>query len=221
MIIKVFSDTHNDHDQLVDTECDILIHCGDACIKGNYSEGRSFLEWFVKQPAKYKILVPGNHDKKIKTHPDLISLAKEYGIIVLNDGYIELMGLKMYGGSFVPSWERDTGKPRFKFDYAESRWKDVPEGLDILITHVPPRTIMDRNRKGFPCGCPLLYKRVNKVKPKLHLFGHIHEEQRKVLVSNEITFVNCCNKDRNYFTNYTNPITIEYDENNDFKIIHI
>ncbi|KAF7348583.1 hypothetical protein MVEN_01375900 [Mycena venus] len=48
---------------------------------------------------------------------------------------------------------------------------------DILLTHGPPHDVLDvingaRKKRG---GCPALAARVPKLKPRLHVFGHIHE----------------------------------------------
>ncbi len=46
------------------------------------------------------------------------------------------------------------------------------------------------------------YRKINKVKPKLHCFGHIHEACGQ-LVHNDIHYVNASNMDINY--NLVNP----------------
>lgn len=180
--IKVISDTHNLHDKFnsVDLECDILIHCGDACVKGNYSEGLAFLKWFVKQPAKYKIAVWGNHDTKLKKNTELIELAKEYGIITLNRRTVEVMGLKIHGNNTT---FMDLTRGTVPTHVRQEAWESIPEGLDILVTHQPPHGILDANKNGVPIGCPYLKHKVNKVNPMVHLFGHCHEDRDKVVRS--------------------------------------
>ena len=199
MEIKIISDTHNDHNKLdsKELECDILIHCGDACTKGNYAEGYDFLYWYVKQPAKYKVLVPGNHDKKLKTHFELITLARDLGIHVLNDDYLEINNVKMYGVSQT-FWSDEAG-----FEYTDDRiaaWRDIPKDLDILITHMPPKFILDRNKHGLPCGCPQLSEKVKEVTPKYHIFGHIHEDGGKHQHVWGTHFINCAVKNCDYIT---------------------
>jgi hypothetical protein len=54
-------------------------------------------------------------------------------------------------------------------------WERIPLETDILITHGPPRGHGDKNVTGECCGCADLLQRVQHVKPRLHLFGHIHE----------------------------------------------
>ena len=73
--------------------------------------------------------------------------------------------------------------------------------IDILVTHMPPYGILDHygtphtNQDGrvFPQGAHFgsraLRKFVNKAKPKLHVFGHIHEGHGLEII-NDTTFVN-------------------------------
>ena len=50
-----------------------------------------------------------------------------------------------------------------------SIWSSIPSTTDILITHAPPRHILDDFQ-----GCAALHSHLWRVKPTLHLFGHIH-----------------------------------------------
>lgn len=196
--ITCISDTHNDHGELDLASGDILIHAGDACTKGNYTEGLSFLYWFVRQPFKYKILVPGNHDKKLKSHPELLQLAHDLGIKLLMDDYVEVEGLRIYGNCRTFMDE----KRQLDFDKREKAWKNIPKDLDLLITHMPPKGILDKNMEGTPIGCSKLLEKVLEVKPKLHVFGHCHE-YRDLIVTNEDTeFRNVAVKNRSYLTTH-------------------
>src|SRR5262249_49740326 len=57
------------------------------------------------------------------------------------------------------------------------KWALIPTGLDVLITHGPPRGYGDRTSYGPERqGCADLRARVEVVRPRLHLFGHIHED---------------------------------------------
>lgn len=211
MIIKCISDTHNRHNEFnsKELECDILIHAGDACTKGNYTEGYAFLMWYVKQPAKYKILVCGNHDRKLKIHNDLIKLAHDLGIIVLRDDLIEINGLKIYGNhtTFM-------SVDRYNQSEIDSRvevWKNIPKGLDILITHMPPYGILDTNPKGNHCGCPKLAEKVKEVEPKTHIFGHIHLHGHSVLYKDGTLYRNVASTNEQYLLIHK-PYEIEYEE---------
>lgn len=50
-----------------------------------------------------------------------------------------------------------------------------PGGVDIMITHGPPLGIRDTTHRGDQVGCRHLRRAVGRCKPKLHVFGHIHE----------------------------------------------
>lgn len=70
------------------------------------------------------------------------------------------------------------------------KWKAIPNDVDVLITHGPPRGILDRNSDGFVCGCPDLRNEVlDRVKPRLHVFGHIHESYGKLFYCCLIAYV--------------------------------
>lgn len=208
MEFTVISDTHNDHVQLSLEPGDALIHCGDAGTKGNYTEGLNFLYWFVKQPFKYKILVPGNHDRALKKHPELIQLARDLGIHMLIDQSLELEGIKFWGGVFTTSVRNSSFA--YPIETRIKGWSKMPtEDIDILITHSPPHTILDTNVKGEHCGCDILLERVIDLKPKYHVFGHIHEHAGKTVTKNGTTFMNCANMNRLYVLAYP-PVKLTY-----------
>ncbi|RKU47545.1 hypothetical protein DL546_006264 [Coniochaeta pulveracea] len=48
-------------------------------------------------------------------------------------------------------------------------------GADVVITHSPPRGILDRTDDKILAGCPNLFDAVARARPRLHCFGHIHE----------------------------------------------
>ena len=55
------------------------------------------------------------------------------------------------------------------------------DAIDVMVTHGPPGGILDLNWKprleipGEHCGCDHLRRAVERCKPRLHCFGHIHE----------------------------------------------
>ena len=207
------SDTHNDHARLTIAPCDVLIHCGDACTKGNFSEGQAFLYWFVKQKAKYKLVIPGNHDFKMKTHPELIQLAYDLGIIVLNNDSYNLEGRKIYGVSTTfkaHDYVHLEGRlPAPTIQDRINAWKDIPNNLDLLLTHMPPYGILDTNEEGNHIGCKMLLEKIKEVKPKIHMFGHVHEHAMQQAKVYDTDFYNVACKNRQYFLVYPNGFEME------------
>ena len=51
----------------------------------------------------------------------------------------------------------------------------IPDDTAVLITHGPPFGIRDRNVTGEFTGCRDLLAAITRVRPRLHVFGHIHE----------------------------------------------
>ena len=60
--------------------------------------------------------------------------------------------------------------------------------MDVLITHCPPYGILDVV-DGEHQGSSSLMERVMQIKPKYHIFGHIHEGYGKY-EENGTTFLN-------------------------------
>jgi Icc-related predicted phosphoesterase len=161
-------------DQLTGGE--IIIHAGDMSSQGSATEVLLFLEWFSALPYTHKILIAGNHDWLFERDPGLANdlLENFPGITYLNDSEATIEGLRFWGSPITPffnSWafnrhSKEIGK----------HWDMIPEGIDVLVTHGPPAGILDTiNNIHPPAGCQILRDAVARVKPKLHVFGHIHE----------------------------------------------
>jgi len=71
---------------------------------------------------------------------------------------------------------------------AEECWSRVPEGIDILMTHGPPKGRCD-NCWGRSLGDATLLAAVERISPRFHVFGHLHEAYGVCTVGNT-TFVN-------------------------------
>lgn len=176
MRIVCLSDTHNCHREIKVPDGDILIHAGDATNIGRADEIVLFNKWFANLPHKYKIFVAGNHDWLFETNNNYARRLLSDKIIYLQDSSVEIEKLKFYGSP----WQ-----PRF-FDWAfnlmrgaeiAEKWKLITDDVDILITHGPPQGMLDEVPRQYfveNTGCEELRKRVEIVRPKLHIFGHIH-----------------------------------------------
>ena len=56
----------------------------------------------------------------------------------------------------------------------------IPEDTDILISHGPPYGILDKIMSGRHVGCDRLLLRTRQIQPRLHVWGHIHEDRGAV-----------------------------------------
>ena len=52
---------------------------------------------------------------------------------------------------------------------------DVQEACDVLVTHEPPRGILDVAFNGQHAGSERVHEMIARLRPKVHTFGHIHE----------------------------------------------
>lgn len=175
------SDTHGYHRKLeVPKGVEIVIHSGDA---GNSRdqyrsepEVRDFANWYAALDIMYKVYVGGNHDSSLE---HLLINKKFFDMLnidyLFNDS-IDIMGLNIWGSPFTPQF----GNWSFMRNRSKlgKLWENIPDDTDILVTHGPPKYKLDisekRDRSLEACGDSALSKKVNKIKPKLHCFGHIH-----------------------------------------------
>jgi Icc-related predicted phosphoesterase len=172
MRIVCISDTHDLHPVLEVPEGDVLIHAGDATAQGTEAQVAEFCDWFASQPHNHKIFIAGNHDWLFEIEPDKArSLVK--GFIYLEDSDTHIDGLRFHGSP----WTIRYYEWAFMLERGPElavKWELIPDATDVLITHSPPKGILDRNGRGESAGCPDLLEKVRSISPKLHIFGHMH-----------------------------------------------
>jgi Icc-related predicted phosphoesterase len=153
MWIVAISDTHNRHEDLELPVGDVLVHAGDFATSGSVKECRNFLEWLSAQKYDKILLLAGNHDNALLDGDVKVPSSVNF----LWNESIKIDGNLFYGSSFLRG--RD--------------WPKIPSKVDVLVTHVPPKGILDVRDKT-PAGLIDLRDQVLKVKPKIHIFGHVH-----------------------------------------------
>lgn len=203
MKIVCISDTHGRHDGIVLPEGDVLVHAGDSTKRGGVAEIDAFNAWLGGLPFERKVVIAGNHDFALERDPYVRTH-------ITNATYLEDEGCEIRGVRFWGSpWQ-----PRF-FDWAFNedrgllwrKWALIPTGVDVLITHGPPAGMLDRTYSGEPVGCEELYEELERVRPRLHVFGHIHEAYG-IMRRGETTYVNAAICDLQYRPVHA-PIVVE------------
>jgi Icc-related predicted phosphoesterase len=181
MKIWHISDTHTFHGLLdIPANIDMVIHSGDATNPRdpykNEVEMRDFIDWYSLLPIKHKLYVAGNHDTSIERNFIIKDDFEKAGIIYLENDWIEIEGFKIWGSPITPTFG-DWAFMKARHNTHEV-WKHIPDDTDIVVVHGPPATILDlsynRNNELEFCGDSSLKKRMLDLKPKLCLFGHIH-----------------------------------------------
>ncbi len=187
MKIVLIADTHGTHHEIKIPDGDMIIHAGDITDFGTKEEVIDFLDWFEKLNHPYKLFIGGNHDIYLDENPvDLLELIPS-NVTYLNNSGITINGFKIWGSPTTPDFtDWAFGKHRKEM---ELHWKYLPKAIDILITHTPPLGILDVSSRHVSLGCEYLLKKVQLLKPKFHIFGHIHASYG-LLKSEATTFVN-------------------------------
>ena len=189
MKIVAISDTHGQHERLKLPEGDMIIHAGDLSRRGGQHEIIDFLNWFSALDYQYKIFIAGNHDFYFeKGDPQEIKELIPDNLIYLNDSGIEIEGLKIWGSPIQP-WFYNWAFNRQRGDKIKKHWDLIPNNTDILITHGPALSMLDMTEENEEVGCKDLLNKIMEVKPKMHIFGHIHESYGE-LKTDGVHFIN-------------------------------
>jgi len=194
MRIICISDTHNREISVPDGN--LLIHAGDATMRGTVEEITEFNSWFSALPHKHKIFIAGNHDWLFETQPASAQKLLDGDIIYLQDSGTNIEGFHIYGSPWQPRFYDWAFNLNRGSEMAE-KWELIPAQTDILITHGPPSGILDLTMQGDHAGCEELIKKVEEIRPRVHIFGHIHEDYG-ILEQSGTRFVNASNCDEGY-----------------------
>lgn len=218
MIIDCVSDLHGSYPSLPGG--DLLIIAGDLTARDEGHQYFEFFEWLIMDTEyRKKIVIGGNHDGMLQNHGFNIPKGfdsheqTEY----LCDSGTEFEGLKIWGSPWTPpflNWHF-----MLKPEEIKKKWDLIPEDTDILITHGPSLGILDNvyripSNKRDRCGCPNLRDAVERVKPLLHVFGHIHASYGQTVLKHhdshkpDTICVNAAHMDEDYRP-VNKPIRIE------------
>ena len=200
MRLVVTSDCHGRFTQAQIPHGDVLILAGDilANRSGDPDIDAAFQLNAIRElddfcgtlGFKHVLLIAGNHDWVFERYKGAHRVLKN--IVYLEDNGTEIDGVKYWGSPHQP-WFYDWAfnHPRNGPALAHY-WSLIPDDTDVLITHGPPFGILDLPfGKEDPAGCELLLKRVQKIEPRVHVFGHIHGSYGKKQIGRTL-FVNAC-----------------------------
>ena len=185
--ITFISDTHTKHNQITKNlpGGDILIHAGDMSSMGYKHEIENFCKWFDGlDNYDNKVFIAGNHDWGFQNHPEQTKeIIEFYKNITYLEDQLDMIGqthedmLKIWGSPITPRFHGDRWafNKRRGFDIAEV-WDQIPVDTDVIVTHGPSAGKLDfTTYDKLYVGCENLRYKIKALKPKLHIFGHIHE----------------------------------------------
>lgn len=207
--IRFISDTHDRHQEIHHVAVDAIVHSGDETSSRdphiNANLARDFFFWYTDYPAPIKLYVPGNHSIAVQNTMVSRDTIEVLGIRLLVNQETSLYGYKVYGSPCTPLFGHCAAY-MMKRQRMKMVWDVVPSDTQILITHGPPKGILDLAPDIAPgsdivqVGCKSLRNRVEEVRPIIHAFGHLHDASDEllnygVLRRDGTTFINasCCN----------------------------
>lgn len=177
----------------------VLVIAGDTFQwKDDLRRVEQFNKWLGTLPFENIVIIPGNNDQVLMEHEqeseDILTHA-----IYLRDELVTIDGISFYGTPWIPSYgsggafmlAKDSPELKAKRDQIPTSIK-----IDVLITHGPPKMILDRSLHHENLGCALLREKLVSmpIKPRLHVFGHVHAGYGKLTGRRRhlegITFVN-------------------------------
>jgi len=201
--ISLISDTHGKHNQIVTSKSfrknnqpldlpggDILIHAGDFMSGGyDFQEAEDFLKWFDSiDNYDTKVFIAGNHDRLFENTPDwvkrelpnypTIDYLQDEEVVMYFDGPngdFPEENIHIYGTPWQPEFYNWAFNLPRHGDEMKARWDAIPKWTDILVTHGPAFGYLDiPGGQTVRVGCEMLRHRVDEIRPKIHVCGHIH-----------------------------------------------
>lgn len=184
MKICAFSDMHGIFLYKNIKPCDILLICGDIVplnIQTNIPKSdkwfkEEFIPWCCRQPVDKVFLIAGNHDFFMLNRDKVI---KEYlintKIYYLNNENVGYEGINIFGTPdchIFGSWAFMYSPEKELIDFNK-----IYPNCDILMSHDAAMNHSDCCLEIDPnkhIGNEELRQVVERVKPKWHVFGHLH-----------------------------------------------
>lgn len=202
-------------------ECEILLICGDIFplyIQTNMPKCKEWLlenfkPWAASLPVEKVLFIAGNHCfypercKKDMFH----WFSKHDKVTYLHNSeieYISTQDSKTYS-IFGSPYCHQFGSWAFMRDEETliKKFEEVPENLDILITHDAPYGTSDICFEGFASskghiGCPELRDAIIKKKPSWVCHGHLHTSNHEIEMLGDSKVMNCSILDEQYNLRY-------------------
>ncbi len=207
-------------------KCDLVLICGDIVSLRSQQYPKSCKKWYTgvfqpwvdSLPCDKVLFIPGNHEVGVEGHDD--EYKKLFGpykkaTILIHEPYEYLSddgtSYKIFGTPYCKVFG-NWAYMRPDSDLKE-KFSEIPEGLDILLTHDAPFGVSDillqeGRYTGEHIGNKPLAEAILQKAPKIVCHGHLHSTSREFEELGYSKVVNCSIKDEHYNPIY-NPIVFE------------
>ena len=225
MKVCVTSDLHG---YLPEIEpCELLLICGDIVSLKHQRYSKSCKQWYTKVfqpwidslPCDKVLFIPGNHEVGVEGHEDeyrkLFSPTNK-ATILLHDYYEYLSNngvvYKIFGTPYCKIFG-NWAFMRTNSDLKE-KFSEIPEGLDILLTHDVAYGYADQSLQDIGYGTDTHFGTVElrdailEKKPKYHFSGHIHTANHNLIMIGDTKHYNVSYVDETYIPTFK-PLYIE------------
>jgi hypothetical protein len=232
--IVCISDTHGKHRDISLPGGDILIHGGDFSKSGEVGSIQDLSSYFRDSGFEEVICIAGNHDMTL--HPeyyqnnwgrfhhekfdcDLAQESLKHCIYLKDSSYTTKKEIEVFGSPWSPEF----------FDWAfnlprgasiREVWDKIPSSTDVLITHGPPLGRGDVYGDNGRAGCHDLLVAVQEIiRPRVHIFGHIHEGAG-ITFDGQVLYINASNLNVIYqAVNHPIVVDIPHDSSKPARVV--
>ena len=173
--LLAFSDIHRDLRQAAAiaeraADADVVVAAGDF---GSLHRGVAELIDMLVVIETPTVLVPGNNETDDELREACAGWRAAH---VLHGDGVEIDGVSFWGlGAGIPTtpwpWSFDLDE-----EEAEAALRSCPPELDVMVLHSPPRDHLDGDRS---LGSQALLAGLERVQPRVAVWGHIHEDAGK------------------------------------------
>ena len=227
MKVMVVSDLHGRMEGLDPGDAELVLIAGDfaplegwsyvdLCNQVSWVRNR-FCKWCAAHPSVQFRIIPGNHDLFAQWPEVRAKVSWPDNTRMLIDEEDEVGGLRLYGTPWVPRINGHWAFEEVASGQLAEKFSAIPGGLDVLLTHTPPRirhrkvdVSMAWNSPHF--GSEELTREIANKHPRFVFCGHIHTGDHAPVVidhgESQTSIYNVSRLNEDYEIAYT-PLRLE------------
>ena len=213
--------------------CELVLICGDIVGLHAQRYPKSCKEWYIdwfkpwvnELPCDKVLFIPGNHEVGMEGHEEEYKRLfgpHDKATVLFHESY-EYLGsdgktYKIFGTPYCKIFG-NWAYMRPNSDLKE-KFSEIPEGLDILLTHDVVYGYADQSLQDIGWGTEEHFGTVElrnailEKKPKLHLSGHIHTANHNLIMIGDTKHYNVSYLDEKY-TPVFKPLYLDIDGRTD------